>query len=186
MIINGKNNRKSTINYYNIGLSKTGNTSLTVAFGLLGYKAVSAPSKRATSRNVFDFLTGVPACTQYPEFDKRYPGAKFIYTDRDIDSWLKSAKKFWEKALARPRTRRLHIRHIQEYGIYHFDATVFRSTYLQHDYCVKEYFKDRPEDLLIMRICDGDGWDKLCPFLGEKIPEYKFPWRRKQEYGPAQ
>ena len=42
---------------------------------------------------------------------------------------------------------------------------------------IKEYFVDRPDDLLVIQICDGEGWQKLCPFLGEKIPEESFPAR---------
>jgi hypothetical protein len=40
---------------------------------------------------------------------------------------------------------------------------------------VKEYFRDRPDDLLVMNICAGEGWEKLCPFLGLAIPKVKFP-----------
>jgi hypothetical protein len=29
--------------------------------------------------------------------------------------------------------------------------------------------------LLVMNIIEGDGWDKLCPFLGTKIPSLPFP-----------
>lgn len=40
---------------------------------------------------------------------------------------------------------------------------------------MRDYFAGRPEDLLIMDICAGDGWEKLCPFLGFEIPETPFP-----------
>ena len=40
---------------------------------------------------------------------------------------------------------------------------------------IKEYFKDRPGDLLVMNICEGEGWEKLCPFLGVPIPNEPFP-----------
>ena len=26
-----------------------------------------------------------------------------------------------------------------------------------------------------MNICDGDGWEVLCPFLGKDIPNVPFP-----------
>jgi hypothetical protein len=26
-----------------------------------------------------------------------------------------------------------------------------------------------------MSICTGDGWEKLCPFLGQPIPRVAFP-----------
>ena len=38
--------------------------------------------------------------------------------------------------------------------------------YDRHHEHVEQYFKNRADDLLIMNIFDGDGWDVLCPFLG--------------------
>jgi hypothetical protein len=40
---------------------------------------------------------------------------------------------------------------------------------------VLEYFKNRPDDLLIIDICAGQGWEKLCPFLDKPLPQYPFP-----------
>ena len=38
------------------------------------------------------------------------------------------------------------------------------------------YFsKNRPNDLLVMNICDGEGWEVLCPFLNKPIPNVIFP-----------
>jgi len=34
---------------------------------------------------------------------------------------------------------------------------------------VKNYFKDRPQDLLSLDLAKGDGWEKLCLYLGEDI-----------------
>ena len=39
----------------------------------------------------------------------------------------------------------------------------------------KKYFKDRPNDLLVMNICNGEGWEKLCPFLNKPVPDAPFP-----------
>jgi len=40
----------------------------------------------------------------------------------------------------------------------------------------REYFKGRPDDLLILDICGGDGWEKLCNFLSLPIPSVDFPF----------
>ena len=40
---------------------------------------------------------------------------------------------------------------------------------------INTYFKNRPNDLLVMNICEGDGWEMLCPFLGTDIPDVPFP-----------
>jgi hypothetical protein len=46
---------------------------------------------------------------------------------------------------------------------------------------IKEYFKDRPDDLLVMNICAGEGWEILCPFLDCGIPKIPFPHKNKSE-----
>jgi len=38
---------------------------------------------------------------------------------------------------------------------------------------IKEYFKNRPNDLLIMEI--NEGWKPLCEFLDVAIPPVNFP-----------
>ena len=40
---------------------------------------------------------------------------------------------------------------------------------------IKEYFRNRPNDLLVMNICNGEGWKVLCPFLDKSIPDVQFP-----------
>jgi hypothetical protein len=38
----------------------------------------------------------------------------------------------------------------------------------RHDREVMEYFKNREEDLLVLDIAAGEGWEKLCPFPWER------------------
>jgi 3'(2'), 5'-bisphosphate nucleotidase len=38
-----------------------------------------------------------------------------------------------------------------------------------------DYFKDRPQDLLVIDVTAGEGWEKLCPFLGKPTPDIPFP-----------
>ena len=40
---------------------------------------------------------------------------------------------------------------------------------------VLSYFRDRSDDILILDIISGDGWEKLCPFLDRDIPDVPFP-----------
>ena len=46
---------------------------------------------------------------------------------------------------------------------------------LRHNAEVVEYFKDRPDDLLVMDITKEDPWPRLCAFLGEPVPSVPFP-----------
>lgn len=32
-----------------------------------------------------------------------------------------------------------------------------------------------PDDLLVLRITEGEGWRELCPFLDQEVPEAPFP-----------
>ncbi len=52
---------------------------------------------------------------------------------------------------------------------------IYLKRYNDHNKEVVEYFKDRPNDFLIMDFSNGDGWEKLCPFLGCDIPKIDFP-----------
>ena len=47
--------------------------------------------------------------------------------------------------------------------------------YLDHITEVVRYFRDRPDDLLVMDICAGDGWEQLCRFLEQQTPNLPFP-----------
>ena len=40
---------------------------------------------------------------------------------------------------------------------------------------IKEYFRDRTDNLLVMNICAGEGWETLCPFLNKHTPNVQFP-----------
>jgi hypothetical protein len=61
------------------------------------------------------------------------------------------------------------------YGSLQYNKDRFAHVYDTHVRNVKDYFRDRPEDLLILDICGGDGWEKLCSFLGRSIPQARFP-----------
>ena len=56
---------------------------------------------------------------------------------------------------------------------------IYIERYEQHNREVREYFKDRPDDLLVFRLTEGDGWKKLCTFLGEPVPGTPFPHKNR-------
>ncbi|MBD3284628.1 hypothetical protein GF395_04280 [Candidatus Uhrbacteria bacterium] len=183
---NCKNNKKTPNYYWGIGLSKTGLTTLTRAFGKLGYKAVQGMRMRTYRRQLdtLDFGCAVPITNNYVDVDKRIPGSKFIFTDRNIDTWLESCERFWNLVINyKGISLRQRTRHFKEFGIVRFDKDIFVSVFKRHKYAVYEYFKNRPKDLYTMRICDGegDGWNALCGILGEEIPDIPWPWLRKKQ-----
>ncbi len=56
------------------------------------------------------------------------------------------------------------------------DKDLWRNRRMKRESQTREYFKGRPDDLLILDICGGDGWEKLCNFLSLPIPSVDFPF----------
>ena len=172
---------------FGIGLSKTGTTSLYAALDSLGYRSGTyrhlkkLKPKRWFKGDFnkdylarFDALTDLPIGTFFGDLDRRYPGSKFILTVREIESWLESVRKHFARRPDRRPGFRRDIR-IATYGMTGFDPDRFRFVYEAHTRNVESYFRDRGADLLILDIRAGEGWDKLCPFLGKSAPDEPFP-----------
>lgn len=171
---------------WGIGLSKTGTTSLAHALEILGYKTKDYPgiahyragdlsSVDLEVVDAYDALTDTPIPSFYRELDARYPNSKFILTVRDRDGWLKSCKKQFTEQLAAKQNEAHNQLFMDLYGCTAFDEQKFLSGYERFVSGALEYFKNRPHDLLVINVVAGEGWEKLCPFLGQPIPEIPFP-----------
>lgn len=181
---------------FGLGLSRTGTRSLTSALQILGYDCSHYPIDEDTyvelSNGQYDLtllkyhdgLTDITVAPFFEQFDKAYPGSKFVLTVRDTDAWLKSCSRHWYNRPAFKDTKdpdeEVHLRMRQflraaVYGCYNFVPNRFVSVYERHVRTVMEYFKDRPEDLLIIDVCSGEGFEKLAPFLKRPIPTEPFP-----------
>lgn len=167
---------------FGIGANRTATTSLTTALALLGFRSTSDWSHHKTMaqliiRNRFDFpfleeidcIADLPIPSIYPELDRTYPGSKFILTIRDTESWLASEERHHR------RVRGPLFENALMYGTWRFDRELFERRYLEHNARARAYFRDRPQDLLVLDICAGEGWSKLCPFLGREQPGGPFP-----------
>jgi len=170
---------------FGIGLSKTGTTSLFAALAELGYRAATYRHMRRLGLEDwwqgrfetdylahYDAATDLPLATFYVQLDERYPGSKFILTVRDIESWIASAAKHFAEEPASDFGRDVRL---ATYGSVGFHEGRFRRVYAEHVRCVQEYFADRPDSLLTVDVIGGEGWEKLCPFLGRARPEAPFP-----------
>ncbi len=171
---------------FGIGLSKTGTTSLANALEILGYRVkdclgvtdyrkgdLSSIDKAALLNN--DALTDTPIPSYYRELDVEYPDSKFVLTVRDMGDWLKSCKKQFNQKLADKQTEAHNQLFFDLYESTVFNEEKFRVGYKRFVEGVLDYFKDRTDDLLIINVSKGDGWEKLCPFLGKSIPDVPFP-----------
>ena len=171
---------------FGIGLSKTGTTSLANALEILGYKTkdylgitrysrgdLSSVDLDAISAN--DAFTDTPIPSFYRELDKKYPGSKFILTVREMDGWLKSCKKQFTRKLAEKQNDASINLFMDIYDCFVFDEAKFIAGYEHFTSGVLNYFRDRPDDLLILDVTGGEGWDRLCPFLKTTAPDVPFP-----------
>ncbi len=167
---------------FGIGLGKTGTTSLAHAMAMLGYKSKHG-CKNEQQVIEHDFLCDIPVAWQYPLFDYIYQNAKFILTIRDIDDWIKSSTDHVKPGKTRHGGEKGSLNRLSHrfwcYGICHFDEEIFRVAYRRHVEKAIEHFRGREDKLLILDLCGGEGWEKLCPFLGKDIPNKPFPYKNK-------
>lgn len=199
---------KSNQKIFNIGLPKTGTSSLAHALNFLGIKCLHNPIhfRREVMRGNFKFDSephwqAIANFGEhfYPQLDQAYPGSKFILTERELEPWLDSIKNQFAKSdgmaprrVIRPKdllldpfllrwiydsyngnhfeVRNREIR-IDIFGCFRFQRERFTHVYELHARNTRDYFADRPQDLMIMNISAGDGWEKLCQFLDLPVPD---------------
>lgn len=158
---------------FGIGLARTGTLSLNSALNILGFRSKHFPGW-IREFDEFDAATDTSVTIGYKFLDVMYPDSRFILTVRDMDSWLESCRKLWERE-HQHQTWQFKQLHRGLYGTHQFNPHLFRSAYERHFQEVIAHFSDWPEQLLVLNIVAGDGWEKLCAFLGRQIPEVSFP-----------
>jgi hypothetical protein len=176
------------VKIFGIGLSRTGTYSLNNALTLLGYRAKHFPrieeeilggDYRLGSTSGYDALTDTPVAPIFAQLDTAHPGSKFILTVRALDDWLDACARYfpWQDrhVLGSDFARVVMFQRLYVYGCRAFDRGRWAYVYETHQRNVEHYFRTRPNDLLIMNITAGDGWNALCPFLGKPIPPRPFP-----------
>lgn len=168
---------------WDIGLPRTGTKTFCKAIKLLGYKRVKHNPR-------FEHLVDLDAASDagcviyYKYLDYKYPNSKFVLCTRDLETWLASAEFIYTKY---PSTNVdiAILRRMLMYESVTFDREKFVVAYHRYHEDVRRYFKDRPNDLLEMNITEGDGWEKLCPFLEIPVPEVPFPHlNRRTDFYP--
>lgn len=164
---------------FGIGLSRTGTTTLNETLVQLGYKVIHYPSYDELFSMRFDGATDIPVAVRYKELDQKFPNSKFIYTIRNKEKWLDSIvpylerKRGWNMAQSQVDIR------TQMYGSPFPNREQASSAYDSHDKDVLEYFKKRPNDLLVLDIIGGDSTKLLTDFLGVNPIDPKFPHENK-------
>lgn len=176
---------------FGIGMNKTGTSSLHAAVSHLGYRSVhhgdaalraAIEAARDQGRPMLadvdqdlDAVCDIAAITDgFVELDRCYPGSKFVLTVRELDAWVTSRVRHVENNRRR-----------QELGLEHgdflevdIDAWIAEGD--RHHDAVLSHFAGRPDDLLVIDLCAGQGWERLAPFLGwGRLPERTFPWENR-------
>ena len=170
-----------------IGLSKTGTSSLAAALNILGYRTkdnigvgtyISEDLDSSVDLTIIDkndAFTDTPIPSFYQDLDIRYPNSKFILTVRELNGWLNSCRKQFNRQAVETRSDVVNQLFRDIYDTPFFEEEKFTRGYQRFVERVLDYFRNRPDDLLVMDITAGEDWEKLCPFLSKDIPDQPFP-----------
>jgi hypothetical protein len=177
-----------------VGFQKTGTTSVGRALRAFGYRVrgnvgfnvvgkkfhIHGDVNRAKLLRMvsplldrYDAFEDNPWCFLYPELDEMYPKSKFILVLRDEQQWIQSVIRHFgstqspmnEFIYGKGRASSLNREH-------------YLTTYRAHNEAVIEYFRSRPDNLLVMRL-EELRWEPLCHFLDENVPNRPFPHANK-------
>lgn len=183
---------------FGIGWAKTGTKTLGEALTLLGYNHQSRRLDLAEDlRNgdlsrilalvrQKDSFEDWPWLLLYQQLDQEFPSSGFILTQRKPERWIRSYRNLLQEA----EQSSPHLNEIRRmlYGLPFPDVTEEQllARYLRHNRDVLDYFKNRPDQLLVIDWEEGDGWQTLCHFLGKPIPSRSFPHANRGNYTPLQ
>ncbi len=176
---------------FGIGLSKTGTNSLDRALRSLGIRSIhwSNPYTDALISDedlfLFEGFSDVVIAFQFERLYALFPNARFIYTTRRLDSWCRSVAGHYRRfhGVESPvdlraegfRQRYDGAAGRAEMGVFG-DHDSWEGAYRHFDRRVRSFFADKPpEKMLEISICEGEGWERLCPFLGQPVPAMPFP-----------
>lgn len=173
---------------FGIGLSKTGTHTLNACLEILGLRSVHYPDPAlmldgqfGAAMQGYSAATDISVSAFFRELDAAYPQSRFILTTRAMQPWLASIEDHLrrrEHELADPTCPKARLRE-KLYGSRAFDRATYLVAAARHVQAVRTHFARRPNDLLELDLCAGEGWEKLCPFLGCAVPAAEVPWRNR-------
>src|SRR4029079_3842742 len=131
-----------------------------------------------------DAATDLPVAYSFERLDKTFPGSRFIYTVRPLDSWLKSCEAHFDRTHS-PSSFAVQLR-LDVFGRVDYDSPAFACAYSVHENRVRTYFKNRQMGLLVIDVtAPGQHWGALCSFLGRPRPVAAFPWLNRRTHVEA-
>ena len=139
----------------------------------------------------------------YPEtfkhLDKAFPNSKFILTVRDnAEQWYNSLINFHAKRFGKGKTPSKDDLQNAEYvwrgWMWECNRLMYGTpendpynreqviqSYLDYNESVKLYFRNRPNDLIIINLNEKGAYQKLMNFLNIESPYSDFPWENKTD-----
>lgn len=130
--------------------------------------------------------------------DYAFPGSKFILTIRNTpEQWYNSLTRFhaknWGKDGRVPTKEDLqNATYIYKGRPWHskkllsntpdddpYNKDLLIKEYIDYNDTVKNYFKHRPDDLLILNVAEKGAYRQLTEFLGLEVQQKDFPWKNK-------
>lgn len=135
----------------------------------------------------------------YKNLDARFPNSKFILTIRDSgEQWLSYLKRFHAKSFTQENmtltketlenTTYVYKGFVLDFYTQYFDypntplydKEAYIKIYEKRNNDIIQYFKDKPDQLLVINVKDSDSYQKLGAFLNIKVPPHKkFPYLNK-------
>lgn len=129
--------------------------------------------------------------------DREFPNSKFILTIRDSpEVWYRSLTTFHIKMFGKngnlPSEEDLkdanyvypgwawEMSQLQNpTGNNIYDREMLIRSYIDYNNAVMNYFKDKPEKLLVINLKEEEALEKICEFLHVKKIPSKIPWENK-------
>jgi hypothetical protein len=79
----------------------------------------------------------------------------------------------------RPYYTRFKMHDVPENDPYNKDVLI--DYYKTHNKNVKDYFRHRPDDLLVINLKDPEDYIRFCSFIGGRPLRNGFPWENKTQ-----
>lgn len=169
------------------GLSRTGSRSLAKALDMLGFRVCHWQPHRLSDvilgqtpnpdfRRYDDVhaILDLPASLFFRELAQTYKSSRVILTVRDEDDWWKSVwdHYLWvHQNLEGQMLKEAIQTQMIAYGTTRPNEYIYKKKFREHNEAVLALFPDA----LVLNVCAGDGWSKLCPWVGFDAPDRPFP-----------
>jgi hypothetical protein len=118
-----------------------------------------------------------PGCTYWRELAAAYPQAKIVLTVRDPEDWFESTQStifspaMRGRMVGSPMEGFFRNSVLRDFGDRVEDRAFMTAAFERHNAAVRSAVP--PERLLVHEV--GQGWPRLCAFLGVPVPATAFP-----------